>query len=145
MNHLFKHFFSIHYFFCALISLSYTSYTAAQTNAVQQSERWAQTAKVADPAFKASSVRGQGLFAKSFTHNKDMPSCTSCHTANLADQGKHVITQKTIAPMVSRGASARFTDEGKTDKWLKRNCGDVVGRDCTAAEKADLLAFFSMW
>jgi len=36
---------------------------------------------------------------------------------------------------------SRFTDVAKTDKWFRRNCGDVVGRECTAAEKADVIAF----
>ena len=36
---------------------------------------------------------------------------------------------------------ARFQDRAKADKWFKRNCNDTVGRDCTAAEKADVLAY----
>ena len=35
----------------------------------------------------------------------------------------------------------RFTDAAKSEKWFRRNCNDVVGRECTAAEKADVLAW----
>ncbi|MGE3163031.1 MAG: DUF1924 domain-containing protein, partial [Burkholderiales bacterium] len=35
----------------------------------------------------------------------------------------------------------RFTAEAKTEKWFRRNCNDVLGRACTAAEKADVLAY----
>jgi hypothetical protein len=34
-----------------------------------------------------------------------------------------------------------FTDAAKTEKWFRRNCNDVVGRECSAAEKADVLAW----
>lgn len=29
----------------------------------------------------------------------------------------------------------------KADKWFRRNCKDVLSRECTAAEKADVLAW----
>jgi hypothetical protein len=34
-----------------------------------------------------------------------------------------------------------FTSQRKVDKWFRRNCNDVVGRECTAQEKADVLAY----
>jgi cytochrome c peroxidase len=132
-------------FAVVMACLSAPALVLAQTSALEQSARWAQAAKNYDPAFKPSAVRGQALFNKQFSHNQNMPSCTSCHTSNLADQGRHVITNKSLAPMVARGQNARFTEASKTDKWLKRNCSDVIGRDCYADEKADLLLFFSLW
>jgi cobalamin biosynthesis protein CbiG len=36
---------------------------------------------------------------------------------------------------------ARFIDDTKVEKWYKRNCNDVLGRECTAQEKADLLSW----
>ena len=27
------------------------------------------------------------------------------------------------------------------DKWFRRNCNDVLSRECTAVEKADVLAW----
>jgi hypothetical protein len=35
----------------------------------------------------------------------------------------------------------RFTDQTKAEKWFKRNCNDVLARECTAQEKADVLSW----
>jgi hypothetical protein len=35
----------------------------------------------------------------------------------------------------------RFTDTAKVDKWFRRNCNDVLKRECTPVEKADVLAW----
>jgi aspartokinase-like uncharacterized kinase len=35
----------------------------------------------------------------------------------------------------------RLTSATKVEKWLRRNCNDVMGRECSAAEKADILQF----
>jgi hypothetical protein len=43
-----------------------------------------------------------------------------------------------MAPAVN---PERFSDATKTEKWFRRNCNDVVGRECTPAEKADVLAW----
>jgi hypothetical protein len=29
------------------------------------------------------------------------------------------------------------------EKWFKRNCGDVLGRVCTPAEKGDVIAYLN--
>ena len=36
---------------------------------------------------------------------------------------------------------ARFSDAAKVDKWFRRNCNDVLQRECSASEKADVLAY----
>lgn len=43
-----------------------------------------------------------------------------------------------MAPSV---VPTRYTDAATVEKWFKRNCSDVLGRECTAAEKADALVF----
>jgi hypothetical protein len=35
----------------------------------------------------------------------------------------------------------RFNALAKSEKWFRRNCTEVVGRECSAAEKADVLAW----
>jgi hypothetical protein len=35
----------------------------------------------------------------------------------------------------------RFTDVKKIEKWFKRNCNDVLARECTAQEKGDFLKY----
>ena len=38
-------------------------------------------------------------------------------------------------------ADVAFTDTAKIEKWFKRNCKDVLERECSAAEKADVLSY----
>jgi len=35
----------------------------------------------------------------------------------------------------------RFVDAAKAEKWFRRNCNDVMARECSAAEKADVIAW----
>ena len=83
-------------------------------------------------------ARGQQLFTT--PHGKEW-SCSSCHTASPTVDGKHASTGKVIRPLAPALNSERFTDTAKTEKWFRRNCNDVVGRECTVAEKADVLAW----
>jgi uncharacterized membrane protein len=86
----------------------------------------------------AQAARGQEFFTSK--HGKDW-SCSNCHTAKPTVEGKHASTGKVIAPMAPAFNSQRFTDAAKTEKWFRRNCNDVVGRECSAAEKADVLSW----
>lgn len=82
--------------------------------------------------------RGQAFFTS--THGHDW-SCSTCHGAVPIQNGKHAATGKPIAAMAPARNPERFTDATKTEKWFRRNCNDVVGRECSAAEKADLLSW----
>jgi photosystem II stability/assembly factor-like uncharacterized protein len=86
----------------------------------------------------AVAARGQEFFTK--THGRDW-SCSSCHGAVPTQTGKHASTSKPIGPLAPAFNADRFTDKAKTDKWFRRNCNDVVGRECTPSEKADLLSW----
>ena len=55
--------------------------------------------------------------------------------------GSHAATDKPIAPLAPAFNTERLTDAAKTEKWLRRNCNDVVGRECSAAEKADVISW----
>ena len=55
----------------------------------------------------------------------------------------HAATGKTIQPLAPAANAQRFTDTAKVEKWFRRNCNDVVGRECSAQEKADILAWLS--
>lgn len=74
------------------------------------------------------------------THGNDW-SCASCHTSNPADSGKHAKTDKVIEPLAPSANAERFTDPKKVAKWFKRNCGDVIDRECTSLEKGDVLTY----
>ncbi|WP_146618999.1 DUF1924 domain-containing protein, partial [Rhodoplanes elegans] len=85
--------------------------------------------------------RGRALFMSSPAAGKpDTPSCTSCHTTNLARAGQ-ARAGKTIEPLAPSVVPTRLSDPATVDKWLRRNCPDVLGRECSAAERADLVAF----
>lgn len=87
-----------------------------------------------------SAQRGQQFFTA--RHGAEW-SCASCHGAVPTKPGRHAATGKAIAPLAPAADAQRFTDRAKVDKWFRRNCNDVAGRECTAAEKADLLAWLT--
>lgn len=68
-------------------------------------------------------------------------SCASCHHDAPLTTGKHAKTGKAIDPIAPVANRAAFTDAGRVDKWFRRNCKDVLGRECSAREKADVLAY----
>ncbi|MBT9504376.1 MAG: DUF1924 domain-containing protein [Burkholderiaceae bacterium] len=68
-------------------------------------------------------------------------SCASCHGAVPTQAGKHAATGKAIAPLAPAFNPERFTDPAKAEKWFRRNCKDVLDRECSAAEKAHVLSW----
>ena len=102
-------------------------------------DTFAQEAKTQDPAFKGFSAKAGEAFYKN-KHGGDW-SCSSCHTDNPAAEGKHTVTGKLIQPLSPNANPARFTDAAKVNKWFKRNCNDVLKRECTPEEKGNLLTY----
>jgi mono/diheme cytochrome c family protein len=99
----------------------------------------AATAALAGPAAAAPDpARGQRFFTS--THGREW-SCSSCHTTRPTAAGRHAGTGKAIEALAPAANPKRFADAAKTEKWFRRNCNDVVGRECSAAEKADLLSW----
>lgn len=70
-------------------------------------------------------------------------SCASCHGTPPTKDGKHANTGKSIAPLAPAFNPKAFTETAKVDKWFRRNCKDVLSRECSAAEKADVLAYLT--
>lgn len=68
-------------------------------------------------------------------------SCASCHGLDPRQPGRHAATGRVIQALAPSANSSRFTDAVKAEKWFKRNCKDVLSRECTAGEKADVLAW----
>jgi hypothetical protein len=94
----------------------------------------AQAGRPADPAL------GQAFFNTGHGHDWR---CASCHGALPTQPGRHAATGKPIQPLAPAFNPARFTDPAKVEKWFRRNCNDVVGRACSAAEKADVIAWLT--
>jgi hypothetical protein len=97
------------------------------------------TEAAATPGFQGfSAAHGESFFKTKHLHDL---SCSACHTDNPAAEGKHAETGKLIKPLAPSANPERFTDMKKVKKWFRRNCNDVLDRECTAQEKGDVLAY----
>ncbi|HLU77701.1 MAG TPA: DUF1924 domain-containing protein [Burkholderiales bacterium] len=105
-------------------------------------DRYAREAKAAEPAFdNFSAARGETLHRTPFARGKpDTLACTSCHEKDARVAGR-TRTGKAIEPMAVSVSPKRYTDPAKVEKWFKRNCNEVLGRECTPREKGDWLAY----
>lgn len=86
-----------------------------------------------------SAERGQQFFLQNF--GRDFQNCAECHGAVPVGPGKDLLSSKTIAPLAPAANAARFTDRNRVEYMFRINCKDVVGRECSAQEKANLLAW----
>jgi hypothetical protein len=106
---------------------------AGDTTPQAQLQRW--TAEAGAPG---QAERGKTFFGSK--HGGEW-SCATCHNAPPTQEGKHPNTGKVVPVLAPAFNAQAFTDTAKVDKWFRRNCKDVLSRECTAAEKADVLAY----
>ena len=106
---------------------------AGDTTPAGQLARWSQEAG------RSGQAQAGGVFFKS-KHGGEW-SCSSCHGTPPTGTVKHANTGKTIPPLAPAFNADSLTNSAKSDKWFRRNCKDVLARECTAAEKADVLAY----
>jgi len=108
----------------------------------EQLDKYASAARAANPAFAGfSAARGKTLHTQAFAGGKpDTPACTSCHGNDTRGAGRNP-AGKTIEAIALSASPSRYTDPAKVEKWFKRNCNDVLGRECTPLEKGDWLTF----
>ncbi len=116
-------------------TLSLQPALAADTSAAEQLQRWNTAAGQSGDA-----ARGRSFFTSK--HGGDW-SCASCHGTVPTAAGKHASTGKAIEALAPAFNPKAFTDQAKVDKWFRRNCKDVLSRECSAPEKADVLAFLT--
>lgn len=128
--------------FVAMLLAGSIGVACAETPTSLVSSYTAEAAATA-PGFTPSAQRGQAFFNKQWGVSQKMPDCTACHGKNLKMDGKHAITGKRIEPLSPTANAERFTSSKKVEKWFRRNCTEVVGRECTPAEKADFIQFVS--
>lgn len=106
---------------------------AADTTPAQQLARFnAQAGTSGQPE------RGRAFFTS--RHGGEW-SCASCHGNPPTQGGKHASTGKAIDPLAPAANANAFTSTARVDKWFRRNCNDVLQRECSAPEKADVLAY----
>lgn len=103
--------------------------------------RYAQQAGVAVSAL--SPARGEALFRSEHPGRSGAAqSCASCHTPNPKQAGQTRVGKR-IEPLAPSANPARFTDAVQVEKWFRRNCTDVLQRECSAREKGDFIAWIS--
>jgi len=121
--------------------LTATSVFAASPGEVLQT--YAAQAKKANPSFKEfSAANGDKFYYTAVKHSSGKQvSCAGCHTDNPRNAGKHDRTSKEILPLAPAANKDRFTDAAKVEKWFKRNCQDVLERECSAQEKGDFITY----
>ena len=108
---------------------------AADTTPAQQLERFQSAAGAPGQA-----ERGRVFFTS--RHGGEW-SCASCHHAPPTRPGQHAGTGKALAPLAPAFNPRAFSDTAKVDKWFRRNCKDVLQRECSAGEKADVMAYLT--
>jgi len=102
---------------------------------------YAQAAGV--PVSGLSAKRGEALYRTEHAgRDGKAVSCASCHTANPQQAGRTRVN-KPIEPLAPVANPQRFTDGAKVEKWFRRNCSDVLQRECSAQEKGDFIAWLS--
>ena len=103
---------------------------------------YATAAKASSPTFSDfSAKRGEMLHFGKFNGGKpDTPSCTTCHGDSPRSAGR-TPAGKPIDPVAVSVSPTRYTDPAKVEKWFRRNCTEVLGRECTPIEKGDWLTY----
>lgn len=121
-----------------LLLLALLAPAAALAGPAELQAGYAAEAKQAGAALPFDAARGQRFFQSA--HGGDW-SCASCHTRDPRQAGRHDVTGKAIKPLAPAANPARFSDAAKVEKWFRRNCRDVLARECTAREKGDVIAY----
>jgi len=120
------------------VFLSFAIASAAWSPAQAATPQELLSGYAAQAAAQGAPDRGQAFFTT--RHGREW-SCASCHGAVPTRDGKHAATGKSIRALAPTVSPERFTDPAKVEKWFRRNCKDVVGRECNPVEKADVLAW----
>ena len=103
--------------------------------------RYAQEAGV--PVTALSVKRGETLYRTEHPgRNGQAVSCAACHTADPKRAGRTRVGKR-IEPLAPAANPQRFSDAAKVEKWFRRNCQDVLQRECSAQEKGDFIAWLN--
>lgn len=116
----------------ASLCLSWSAW-AGDTTPMQQLTYWS-----AQASAPGNALNGKVFFMA--RHGGEW-SCASCHGNPPVKPGQHASTGKEIAPLAPAANPLAFTSTARVDKWFRRNCKDVLDRECSATEKADVLAY----
>ncbi|PKO92452.1 MAG: hypothetical protein CVU15_04805 [Betaproteobacteria bacterium HGW-Betaproteobacteria-1] len=128
--------------FGLLIAFTSASVHADVGTAQQLADKYEAISKNINPASTGLSANdGKAFFNREITVKGKQVACASCHTANPADTGKHIVTGKPIRPLAPSANPNRFADIEKVEKEFAAHCHDVIGRDCSAQEKGNFISY----
>ena len=98
-------------------------------------------AKRNQPGFVADSERGRSFVMRDWGVSQSLSSCAACHGDQPNNSGRHALTGDPIPALSPTLTPKRFSNPARVEKQFKRDCNDVLGRMCTAEEKADFIKF----
>jgi mono/diheme cytochrome c family protein len=125
-----------------LFAFASMSAQADVASAEKLADKYATIAKHITPSSTGLSASdGKAFFNREITVKGQQVACASCHTANPADTGKHIVTGKPIRPLAPSANPKRFSDTEKVEKEFTDHCNDVIGRDCSAQEKGNFITY----
>jgi mono/diheme cytochrome c family protein len=124
-----------------LLGMAALNTQADVATAQKLADKYTGIAKGIDKGFTPSADEGKIFFNRQVGMKGRKVSCASCHTANPADNGKHIITGKVIRPLAPAVNAKRFTDLEKVEDKFVEHCNDITGSDCTAQEKANFITY----
>jgi mono/diheme cytochrome c family protein len=87
-----------------------------------------------------SAERGEKLF-NSKNKGGTFESCADCHTAVPTQAGRDLLAEKSMPALAPAANAKRLTDAYRVETAFRLNCKDVMSRECTAQEKADVLSW----
>jgi cytochrome b len=100
-----------------------------------------ETVARARPGFAGfSAEEGRRLYATPHVQDGQPVSCASCHTDDPRRSGR-TPAGKVVEPLAPSANPARLTDPGDVEKWFRRNCKGVLGRECSAEEKGHFVTY----
>ena len=131
------------YAYILLTALGVVSFSAQADVASAQklADKYMTFAKNINPSAKASADAGKAFYTRKIVVQGKEISCSSCHTDNPAAQGKNVKDGKAIKPLSPVANAKRFSDLDKVETNFEKHCLDILGKDCTAQEKADYITY----
>ena len=94
-----------------------------------------------DPVFGGfSAAEGRRIYFAEHVQEGRTVSCATCHTGDPRRPGR-TPAGKVVEPLAPAANPDRLTDRDDVEKWFKRNCKQVLGRECSAAEKGHFVTF----
>jgi len=98
-------------------------------------------ARAARPGFTSfSAAEGRKLYATEHLQEGQRVSCATCHTDDPRRTGRTPIG-KVVEPLAPAANPARLTDRADVEKWFRRNCKQVLARECSPEEKGHFVTY----